>query len=70
MCLVAWPSNESEAGVDMVFINLCYYIDDAVLILINGDLHKSSEVCLLQPHFHSKARQVSTAVKWSIRKFI
>ena len=51
---------------------LCYsYINDAVLMLINGDLHKKSiEVCLLQPHFHSKARQVSTTVKWCYRKLI
>ena len=29
MCLVAWPSNESEAGVDIVLINLF-----AILILM------------------------------------
>ena len=56
VCLVAWPLNESEAGVDLVY---------AVLMLIKGiyirkavrSLSKQSQ---LQPHYHSKARQLST----------
>ena len=65
MSLVAWPSNESKTGVDLVFMEtslLNPHVNDAVLVLISMNLcRKSSEVsikatCQLQPHFHSKAR--------------
>ena len=67
MCLVAWPLNESDAGVDLVLIetSLLCYVDDSVLMLISSNLHKKgSEAFIkqgqLQPHFHTKARQLST----------
>ena len=43
-CLVAWPLNESEAGVDHVLVetSLPWYIDDAVLMLISRNLHRKS----------------------------
>ena len=45
MCLVAWPLNESEAGVDLVLIESSpcfYYVNDAALMLISSNLHKKS----------------------------
>ena len=47
VCLVAWPLNESEAGDDL---EICIW--KAVRFL--------SKQGQLQPHFHSKARQLST----------
>ena len=49
MCLVTWPLNESEAGVDLVMIqtSLLFYVNDAVVMLISKNLHKkSSEVSI------------------------
>ena len=35
VCSVAWPLNESKAGVDLDLIETCFsYVNDAVLILI------------------------------------
>ena len=48
-CLVAWPLNESEAGVDLVLIQtpLLFFDNDAILMLISSNLHKkSSEVSI------------------------
>ena len=45
VCLVAWPVNEGEAQVDLVLIEtslLFLYINSAVLILSNRNLHKKS----------------------------
>ena len=42
MCSGAWPLNESEAGVDLVFIepsSFCY-VNDAVLMLISRNLQE------------------------------
>ena len=41
-----WPLNESEAGVDLVLIETCLFSLCAVLMLIIGNLHKSSEVSI------------------------
>ena len=49
MCLVTWPLNESEAGVDLVMIqtSLLFYVNDDVVMLISKNLHyKSSEVSI------------------------
>ena len=51
VCLVAWPLNESEAGVDIVFIwwkpLCCSYVNDIVLMLISRNLYeKNSEVSI------------------------
>jgi len=65
MCVVGWPLNGTETGVDLVLIEtfLLFLMNDAVLMLISRNL--VSEVCLfvskqgqLQPHFHSRARQL------------
>ena len=42
MCLLAWPLNESEAGVDLVLIEttLLSYVSDAILMLISRNLNK------------------------------
>ena len=48
-CLVAWPLNESEAGVDLVLIQtpLLFFVNDAILMRISSNLHKkSSEVSI------------------------
>ena len=43
MCLVTWPVNESEAGVDLVMIQISSfsYVND-VIMLISKNLHKKS----------------------------
>ena len=49
MCLVTWPLNESEAGVDLVMIqtSLFFYVNDVVVMLISKNLHnKSSKVSI------------------------
>ena len=52
VCLVAWPWNESEAGINLVLIDpppppSFSHINDAVLMLISRNLHKkSSEVSI------------------------
>ena len=65
MSLVAWPLNEREAGVELVLIETSLpflYVNEAVLMLII-----CSEVSIktrsLQPHFHSKARQLSSQLQ-------
>ena len=53
MCLVTWPLNESQAGVDLAYVN------DFVVMLISRNLHKKRcEVSIKgrSTHFHSKAR--------------
>ena len=50
MSVVAWPLNESEAGGDHALIetSLLFYVNDAVLMLISGNLHnKRSEVSII-----------------------
>ena len=50
LSLVAWPLNESEAGGDLALIetSLLFYVNDAVLMLISGNLHnKRSEVSII-----------------------
>ena len=51
MGLVAWPLNESEAGVDLF---LRKFLHDISIIKVG------KEGRLLQPHFHSKTRQLRT----------
>ena len=43
-CLVTWPFNESEAGVDLVVIqtNIFSYANGVVVILISKNVHKKS----------------------------
>ena len=73
MCLVAWPLNESKAGVDLVLKPPCFsYVDDAVLMLISRNVHKKgSEVSIKTrstPASYSYKGQAAkyTTVKWSI----
>ena len=80
MCLVAWPLNESETGVDLVLIepSLLFffsYANDAVLMLISMNLHdKSSEVSIktrstpASLSFNGQATK-HTTVKWSAHIF-
>ena len=61
VCLVAWPLNESEAGGDLVLIEtsmlfLCKFL----LISTRKAGRFLSKQGHLQPHLHSKARQLST----------
>ena len=44
MCLVTWPLNESEAGVDLVMIQTSSFsfVNDVVVVLISKNLHKKS----------------------------
>ena len=64
MCFVAWPLNESEAGVDLVFVETSqlFYVNDAALrVIISRNLYKqSSEVSTTArsppAHVHSNAR--------------
>ena len=45
MCLVGWPLNESEAGVDLVLIEtspLFSYVNDAVLMQLSWNLREKS----------------------------
>ena len=74
MCLVAWPLNESETGVDLALIetSLLFFTNDAVLMLIRRNLHnKSSEVSIktrstpASLSFKGQATK-HTTVKWSI----
>ena len=46
MCVVGWPLNKTETGVDLVLIEtfLLFLMNDAVLMLISRNL--VSEVCL------------------------
>ena len=68
VCLVAWPLNEREAGVDLVFIEtfllfLCKFllISTRTASLTQEKQESLSKRGQLQPHFHSKgARQLST----------
>ena len=49
ICLVAWPLNESEVGVDVVLMEPpCFsYVNDAILMLISSNWNKkSSEVSI------------------------
>ena len=74
MCLVAWPLDEGETGVDVVVIAPCFsYANDAVLMLISTNLHdKSSEVSIktrstpASLSFNGQATK-HTTIKWSIR---
>ena len=64
LCLVAWPLNESEAGVELFRQKPpAFPVNDVVLMLIGKNLHKkSSEVSIkgqLQHQFRLKARQLS-----------
>ena len=66
VCLVAWPLNESEAGVDLVLIETT-----SIYMQIPTNQHENriinmrkagrflSEQGHPQPHFHSRARQLS-----------
>ena len=55
VCLVSWPLNESEAGVDFVLIETSMLFVFKFL-LIKREQHEKGH---LQPHFHFKARQLS-----------
>ena len=77
VCLVAWPLDESETGVDLVLIetSLLFFANDAVLMLISRNLHnKSSEVSIKTRStpallsFNGQATK-HTTVKWSILNF-
>ena len=66
MCVVAWPLNESEAGVDLVLIEIISFhmkipTNEHENRIIN--MRKAgrflSEQGQPQPHFHSRARQLS-----------
>ena len=63
--LVAWPLNESETGVDLVLIETSLLFICKFLLLENSiiNMRKAgrflSKQGHLQPHFHSKARQLS-----------
>ena len=47
MCVVAWPLNESEAGVELFLIETSLHVNDAVPMLISRNLHKkNSEVSI------------------------
>ena len=73
VCLVAWPLVESEAGVDQTsLLFLCKFL----LISMRQEPIRSapgweqqSKEGKLQPHFHSKARQLSTQLQnvWILR---
>ena len=74
VCLVTWPLNESETGVDLVMIrppSFCY-VNDVVVGLIGKNFHKKgSEVSIktrLTPASISFTGQVTkhTTVKWTI----
>ena len=67
--LVAWPLNESEAGVDLVLketslLFLCKFLliteHENRIINIRKAGRFLSKQGQHQPHFHSKARQLST----------
>ena len=67
VCLVAWPLNESEVGVDLVLIEtslllLCKLIVISLrtVTLTQGKQGGSIKKSRHQPHLHSKARQRST----------
>ena len=73
VCLVSWPLNESEVGVDLALKKPpCFsYVNDAVLMLIRWNLHKkSSEVSIktrstpASLSFKGQATK-HTTVKWS-----
>ena len=75
MCLVAWPLNESETGVDLALIEPpCFsYDNDGVLLLISRNLHEKSNKVHIKtrstPASLSFKDQVTkhTMVKWSIK---
>ena len=67
--LVAWPLNESEAGVDLVLIEtslpfLCKFL--LVSMRTASSTRKAGRILSkhgqLQPHFHLRARQLSTSL--------
>ena len=66
MCLVTWPLNESEAGVDLVMIQT------SLLLLISKNLHKKGTEVSIEtrstPASLSFKGQVTkhTTVKWTI----
>ena len=67
VCLVAWPLNENEAGIDLVLINLPAFLMSMMLfssslvgIYITKVVRFLSKQNQLQPLFHSKARQLWT----------
>ena len=77
MCLLAWPLNESEDGVDLVLTETpCFsYVNGAVLVLISRNLaQKSSEVSIktrstpASLSFKDQATE-HTTVKWSFMCF-
>ena len=73
MCLVAWPLNLSEAGVDLVSMETYVFcFNNAVLMLIRRNLHKKiSEVSVKTKStpaslpFKGQATKHTTA-KWFI----
>ena len=73
-CVVAWPSNESEIGVDLALIetSLFSYVSDAVFMLISINLPKKSSKLSIQtrspPASFSFKGEVTkhTTVKWPI----
>ena len=50
MPLVAWPLNESEAGVELVLIKpACFsYANDTVLLLFSSNLYKKSSEAFIK----------------------
>ena len=68
VCLVAWPLNESEAGVDFCYDrNLTTFLmriatnqRERSIIKIRKAWRFPSKQVQHQPHFHSKARHLST----------
>ena len=74
MCLVIWPLNESEAGVDLVIYRPSSFshVNYVVVMLISTNLHKKSgEVSIKTrstPVSLSFLDQVTkdTTVKWTV----
>ena len=68
MCLVAWPLNEKEAGGDFVLIetSLLFLCKLLLISMRTASLTQEKQGGFyqkhghLQPHFHLKARQLST----------
>ena len=61
--LVAWPLNESEAGVENLlgFLMLMMLFSSKLIgIYLSKAVRSPSKRGQHQPHFHSKARQLST----------
>ena len=57
---VAWPLNESEAVGDLVLIETALVFLHKLILISMRTASLTSKQGHLQPHFHSKARQLST----------